>query len=982
MNNCPYCNSDDIFFSLKKNLYVCGNCNKTFIPTDIVKNTNVPNHGSGLKLFFSYGHDHNRGLVEKIKDDLEKRGHHVWIDTSRIKPGDNWRKDIVDGVINSAKIVAFLSSYSTRKPCVCIDELKIAVCVKGASVKTVLLESENKVQPPSTISDIQWLDMSDWSNIKNSHEKDFEAWYNEKFKELCNVIESSDTIELNGEISYIKGKLSPNLDTEKEYKLLEKDFLGREWLNRYIKKWQEENQSNALIIYGKPGSGKSAYCANYAHYNSDVLGCFLCEWNKSDTIDVRNLIRTIAFRIATKLPDYRSLLIDILNETDHDLRKMGAEDLFECILSYPLNNLVDGERKTGLIIVDGLDEADDNGRNHLAEVFSLCIQRLPKWIKFIFTSRPEKSVSIHFHSCDSIDIVENMPNGYNDMTRYLMNSLRDELQGVSNQLELLNQISELSEGIFLYAVLLVEEIRNKSININEIGLFPKGLNAFYLTSMRRKFKTGEDFKAVRTIFELLCVADTIPESIVEGVSKLSHYEYLKSIDKVGAWVNFTNSQGTMSLGFCHKSIKDWLTDSSRSGDYYVDAKKGALDLANYCKEHLEDVYARNHIGAFYILAEAYTELEDFLMNNHQELNPYWKIWNKFPREWNNDALLNIFWNSANRNSFLSQLQKEGDSEFVLWIFSMAKDKYGIDSFDRELISIYIDLVHLSGKYSESVDLINSYLSKIPSQVILNDKYLLMLKIRKLHHSAFFTPVNKLLDEAIDLYTIIINHHDTSSINELLIFMGGKYALIDEWEKSIEWLRKSDDYANEKGHENFHKRNIRRMCEYYFHADDMVNSLCLIPDDIKKRKNISNRYDAYLYCTLANIYTGIDGKEDDAIMYYHDALRYFTVKGISGWIAHAHLGIANVNFKIGNYEEAIDYASRAKNIYQELGQEWGIIMSRALISISENKIVMTAPMEVLCEDVIALASQMHFFSCIASIKDLCCGKYNYLKLYFI
>lgn len=982
MKNCPYCKSDDILYHIKKNIYVCGNCNKIFTPTDIDKKINVPNSGTGLQLFFSYGHDQNRGLVEKIKDDLEKRGHHVWIDTSRIKPGDNWRKDVVDGVLNSAKIVAFLSSYSTRKPCVCIDELKIAVCVKGTSVKTVLLESENMVQPPSTISDIQWLDMSDWSIIKNSSERDFEAWYDEKFKELCNVIESSDTIELNGEISYIKEKLSPNLNTEKEYKLLEREFWGREWLNTYIKNWQKEKLSNTLIIYGKPGSGKSAYCVNYAHYNNDVLGCFLCEWNRRDTTDVCKLIRTIAFRIATKLPDYRTLLIDILNETDRDLREMGAEELFECILSYPLNNLVDGERNTGLIIVDGIDEADDNGRNYIAEVFSLCTQRLPRWIKFIFTSRPENSVKIHFQSFDSIDIVEDMPNGYKDMTRYLMNSLRDEIKEIPNQLELLSHISELSEGVFLYAVLLVEEIHNKSIKITDINSFPKGLSDFYLTSMRRNFKTDDEYNAVKKIFEILCVTDTVPESIVERVSKLSPYEYLKALNKVGSWVIFSNTQEQSSLGFCHKSVRDWLTDSSRSGDYYIDVKKGALDLAHFCRGHLDDCYARNHIGDFYIQAEAYVELENFLMENNRELTPYWKIWNKFPKEWENDALLNIFWNSADRNNFLLQLQKEGDSEFVLWIFAMAKEKYGIESFDRELFSIYIDLVHLSGKYSESVELINNYLSKVPLQVILNDKYLLMLKIRKLHHSAFFIPVKKLLDEATNLYEIIKDLHDNPSINELLIFMGGKYALTNEWEKSIEWLRVSDEFAIEKGLDNYHERNIRRMCEYYYHADDVDNALRLIPDSIKNRERILNRYHAYLYCTLANIYTGINGKEDDAMSYYNDALRYFTMKGISGWIAHAYLGMANINFKIRNYKEAIANASRAKIIYQEIGQEWGFIMATALILIGENKIMMTAPMEVLCADVISHASQMHFYSCISSIEDLYSGKYNYFKLYFI
>lgn len=983
MKTCPYCNSDDILFSIKKNVYVCGNCNKTFVPADLEKTTDTTIQKGGLQLFFSYGHDSNRTLVERIKDDLERRGHHIWIDTSRIKPGDNWRKDIVDGVLNSSKIIAFLSSYSTRKPCVCIDELKIAVCVKGTSVKTVLLESENKVQPPSTISDIQWVDMSDWSSIKNSHEKDFEKWYQNKFEELCNAIESNDTLELNGEINWLKKELLPNLNQEKEHKLLEKDFCGREWLNNYIKKWQEDPESKALVIYGKPGSGKSAYCVNYAHYNSDVLGCFLCEWNRSDTIDVCKMIRTMAFRIATKLPDYRSLLITLLNETGNNINEMGAEELFECLLSYPLNNLIDGERKTSLIIVDGLDEADNKGKNLLAEVFSLSVQRLPRWIKFIFTSRSEKSVSLHFQSYQSLDLVNDMPSGYKDITRYLMHSLRSELQFVPNQLDFLNHISELSEGVFLYAELLVEEIRNKSININNINSFPKGLNSFYLTSMGRKIKNEDDLKTAKAFFEILCVADTIPESVIKGVCKLSSYEYLQHLDKMGAWVVCTDTERLPSIGFCHKSVKDWLSDPSKSGNYYVDSRKGALNLAHYCLDHLDDDYAKNHIGPFYVKAETFAELECFLHENTNNLDPYWKVWNLFPEDWNNDVLLDAFWHSTGRNHFLKQLQKEGDTDFVLWVFLMAKNKYGIESFDRELISIYIDLVHLSGKYSESVELINGYLSKIPLQVILNDEYLLMLKIRKLHHSAFFTPVNNLLDEAQHLYSIISNNQSVSKpICELLIFMGGKYALKDEWEESIEWLNESEEFAQKLNLEIPHKRNIRRICEYYYHENNIEHALELIPDNIKDREKISNRYDAYLYCTLANLYTGIDEKEDDAILYYNDALHYFTIKGISGWIAHANLGIANVNFKIRNYKEAIEYASRAKSIYQNLGQEWGLIMAGALISACENKKMNIAPLDVLCEDVFKRSAQMNFNSCISSIEDLCSGKYNYLKLYFI
>ena len=129
MEKCPYCGSEDIYYSKKRKLFVCEDCDETFDElhqTELIKN----DKNTGLNLFFSYGHDRNRLLVERIKVDLEKRGHRVWIDTHEIKAGDHWRNNILDGVLKATNVIAFLSEHSTCNPGVCLDELKIAVCVK------------------------------------------------------------------------------------------------------------------------------------------------------------------------------------------------------------------------------------------------------------------------------------------------------------------------------------------------------------------------------------------------------------------------------------------------------------------------------------------------------------------------------------------------------------------------------------------------------------------------------------------------------------------------------------------------------------------------------------------------------------------------------------------------------------------------------------------------------------------------------------
>lgn len=76
-----------------------------------------------LRIFLSYGHDHNEELVHLIKTDLEKRVHDVWFNKNEIKFGDEWRRSITDGILGSNRVLSFLSKHSTRDPGVCRDKI-------------------------------------------------------------------------------------------------------------------------------------------------------------------------------------------------------------------------------------------------------------------------------------------------------------------------------------------------------------------------------------------------------------------------------------------------------------------------------------------------------------------------------------------------------------------------------------------------------------------------------------------------------------------------------------------------------------------------------------------------------------------------------------------------------------------------------------------------------------------------------------------
>ena len=57
-----------------------------------------------------------------------------------------------------------LSRHSVRNPGVCLDEMSIAIGVKGGNICYVLLEDEKETQAPASMTNRQYLDMIDWKS--------------------------------------------------------------------------------------------------------------------------------------------------------------------------------------------------------------------------------------------------------------------------------------------------------------------------------------------------------------------------------------------------------------------------------------------------------------------------------------------------------------------------------------------------------------------------------------------------------------------------------------------------------------------------------------------------------------------------------------------------------------------------------------------------------------------------------------------------
>ena len=613
MTRCPNCNSPEVLFLKKKQVYLCGDCETEFEAPAV--------EPQSLNIFLSYGHDHNEPLVQRIKADLEQRGHDVWFDQSEIKAGHDWRHTITEGIVKSSRVVSFLSKHSTRDPGVCLDEIAIAIGVRGGNIQTILVESEDEVKPPPSISYIQWLDMQDWQSKQATGGSEWEDWYQAKFAEIVAVVESEESRRFAGDIETLKRYLKPLSFESRISGLLGRGLVGRQWLLEAIDDWRiaEDSSSRLFWITGEPGVGKSAVAAHLAHFGKDkVIAVQFCDWNEPANRDARHIVRTLAFQIATRLPNYRKLLLT-LPEIDN-LEPKSPDELFEYLLTNPLAQGIDGGHERYLIVIDALDEASEGGRNPLVEVLARKARLLPEWIGIIATSRPEFDVTGPLQGLNPYPIDTATTENLNDIREYLAIEIGEALQALSDPEPVIDQILDKSEGVFLYVEYFCDDIQQGHYSLDQPERFPQGLGGMFHEYFRRQFPNQKEYEKIvePVIGVILAAREPLPTAILQSLFDWKETELRRWIHRLGSLFATPIESNNEVIRPYHKSLTDWLGDSKKANIYFVSIREGENRLADFCwNEYQADLdtmsqYAIKHLPEHLRAVERWNELETLI----------------------------------------------------------------------------------------------------------------------------------------------------------------------------------------------------------------------------------------------------------------------------------------------------------------------------------------------------------------------------------
>lgn len=583
---------------MTKGTTLCPQCERPLQQTSDL----CPDHGqvssenplAPLRIFLSYGHDHNEELVRQIKADLEKRGHDVWFDKSEIKTGQDWRHAITEGIVDSNRVLSFLSKYSTRDPGVCLDEIAIAIGTKGGNIQTILVESEQEVKPPPSISHIQWLDMHDWKARHDAGDAAWANWYQEKFAEIVAVVESAESRRFAGEIEDLMKALDPISPDSRMFSLLKKVLVGRTWLDEEIEKWREatDRTSRLFWIMGAPGVGKSAYAAHFAHYGKDkVIAVQFCEWNKPTHRNAHQVVRTLAFQIATRLPDFRRLLLRRLGMTD--LSQRNAVELFDDLLADPLRLSIGGERERYVIVIDALDEAGRDGQNELVQLLAAKAKSLPDWIGIVVTSRPEKEIIAQLKGLDGLNptiLDTGTESNRADIRDYLRNELAPQLQNRLNADILVKQILERSEGVFLYVECFCDDVQRGNLSLDCPEQFPQGLSGIFLQYFQRQFPDEAEYERTiePVIGAILAARAPLPFEILQNLFGWPDTELRKCLRTLGSLFPVTAAADGDVIKPYHKSLADWLVQRENSGTFISSVAEGHRRLGTYGCHYMQE----------------------------------------------------------------------------------------------------------------------------------------------------------------------------------------------------------------------------------------------------------------------------------------------------------------------------------------------------------------------------------------------------------
>ena len=394
-----------------------------------------------------------------------------------------------------------------------------------------------------------------------------------------------------------------------------------------IESWSKD--SNASPVYwlnGLAGTGKSTIAQTIAErvFADGRLGAsFFCSRDFKDRRNLHYVFPTLAFQLAHKYPEFRSILVPFLRENPD----IGHESLFNQMRMLIVEPLSSSAIST-VIVIDALYECiDEDPQSAILSVMGRLVEGIPG-VKFLITGRPEPRIQSGFRLgllrplTDVFVLHEVEPSVINTDIRLFLEHGLSELakrRGIDRDVwptdEDLDLLCERAAGLFVYAVAtlkfldhaftppskrldIIARAPGNTIHEGKAKVRPSvTLDSLYLSSFQNAFDgmDAEDDENVRFVIGTVVLAvNPLPPSAIATLVGLEKHQVMDLLRLAQSLLKLSEDPDSPVLPF-HKSFPDFITDPLRCPNkrFHISPKTGHLKLALSCLRLMNENLEQN-----------------------------------------------------------------------------------------------------------------------------------------------------------------------------------------------------------------------------------------------------------------------------------------------------------------------------------------------------------------------------------------------------
>ena len=370
-----------------------------------------------------------------------------------------------------------------------------------------------------------------------------------------------------------------------------------------VETWLDDASSpnRVMVISGNAGMGKSVLAAETCRRMQEtgrLSGSHFCHHDKARHRNPKVMLQSLACHLSCDLPEYKKALVEQLcRNLGVEMNDLEVNDLFELLFEEPLSRVTE-PGFISLVVLDALDESEYQGRNDLLDVIAEHFKKLPYWLRFLVTTRPEINICDSLKDLKPLLLEPNAEENLRDIGRYFERNLSGLFEAENREM-VIKDLVEKSEGVFLCAQFLVDFIKTNcstlTLEVLENSL-PSGISSVYECYFQRLEKDLRKMDISRDqLLILLCAVVASREPLPLGfVCKLLFSNSSPFPGNVHRAISVISSLLPVQddrIHFFHKSVRDWLTHKShyRQHNFSVDEIKGHCILSTLCIEEFDEL---------------------------------------------------------------------------------------------------------------------------------------------------------------------------------------------------------------------------------------------------------------------------------------------------------------------------------------------------------------------------------------------------------